>query len=71
MGRSTISQQDTVFVCPSCHADVEGTFVLSVGELKLESGIGTAKVELAGVRVNHDCIPKVTREAVPDAPRRR
>lgn len=61
---NVISTTKKMLVCPSCKNDIYGrlTFEMHLDERAgIVNGTATANLEIKGVQIQHDCIPKVTR----------
>ena len=66
MAQGNWTTQQTVFVCMACRSEVVGTFSFEIGEITVDrmADKTTAEVTLKGIRVDHNCIPAVTRGQV-------
>lgn len=64
MGKTTTSYQQPVLECPACQQTVHATVTAEL-ELKLGDVASAGQVEgsgrVTGMRLQHDCTPKVTR----------
>lgn len=47
--------------CPACDKPIVATVALAIGDLALDGKDATVSVKAVGLRVSHDCTPKVTR----------
>lgn len=57
MAGGVTTRRQRLLVCPACKADINASFEIELGELKLTGAeLGTVDVKLSGLRVEHDCI---------------
>ena len=47
--------------CLACDKPIVALVSLAIGDLALDGKDATVSVKVVGLRVSHDCIPKVTR----------
>ena len=66
MAAGTTHSTAALFTCPGCEEQVSGTvsveFTLDPSVLPDADGQVTATAKVTGLKVAHDCVPKVTRK---------
>lgn len=65
-GAMRTTMRQTLLVCPACDKDIEAEIALKALPVDVQAGSGiqkqvTLNAELAGVKFDHDCLPKATR----------